>query len=544
LTSDLSGSGSTSASITSTTAPVSSTSSNAAPSGSSGAYYLPDVDMRLTKLPMQYRSVVPSTTSPLPAMVGTADHLVSNMYTVNEVIRKRHYRTGLNIFNKKPDKGVSYLIQRGFLENSPAAVARFLITRKGLSKQMIGEYLGSINSPFNMAVLTCFAQEMDFGGMHIDTALRKFQTYFRMPGEAQKIERLVEVFSGRYCQCNREIVATLHSSDTVFILAFAIILLNTDLHTPNIKPEKRMKLDDFVRNLRAIDDGHDLDQEMLTGIYERIRSQEFRPGSDHVTQVMKVQQTIVAKCPNLAVPHRRLVCYCRLYEVPDRLKKERPGLHQREVFLFNDLLVITKIHSRKKNSVTYTFRQNYLLAGMVVSLYDTPFYPYGIQLAQKWDRKIVLTLNARNEHDRSKFVEDLKESIAEMDEMEALRLESELEKQRLSMADNRDSGLTEESSAASDILMRSSSGVTGSAISNKSNGSAVVMRKSAINNSLLDLTDASEKMARRGSVGSLDSGMSISFQSNSIFNNHQCSQNYRSPRVNVGRSQFYTNSMF
>ena len=59
-------------------------------SGSSGAYYLPDVDMRLTsKLPMQYRSVVPSTTSPLPAMVGSADHLVSNMYTVNEVIRKR-----------------------------------------------------------------------------------------------------------------------------------------------------------------------------------------------------------------------------------------------------------------------------------------------------------------------------------------------------------------------------------------------------------------------------------------------------------------------
>jgi nucleoside phosphorylase len=80
---------------------------------------------------------------------------------------------------------------------------------------------------------------------------------------------------------------------------------------------------------------------------------------------------------------------------------------------------------------------------------------------------------------------------------------------------------------------------TGSAISSssKSNGSAVVvMRKSAINNSLLDLTDASEKMARRGSVGSLDSGMSISFQSNSIFNNHQqCSQNnYRSPRVNGG----------
>ena len=33
-------------------------------------------------------------------------------YAVNEVIRKRHYRTGLNIFNKKPEKGVAYLIAK------------------------------------------------------------------------------------------------------------------------------------------------------------------------------------------------------------------------------------------------------------------------------------------------------------------------------------------------------------------------------------------------------------------------------------------------
>lgn len=30
---------------------------------------------------------------------------------------------------------------------------------------------------------------------------------------------------------------------------------------------------------------------------------------------MKVQATIIGKKPNLALPHRRLVCYCRLYEV-------------------------------------------------------------------------------------------------------------------------------------------------------------------------------------------------------------------------------------
>lgn len=70
-----------------------------------------------------------------------------------EVVRKRQYRVGLNLFNKKPERGVTYLIGRGFLENSPQAVAKFLLTRKGLSKQMIGEYLGNLQNSFNMAVL-------------------------------------------------------------------------------------------------------------------------------------------------------------------------------------------------------------------------------------------------------------------------------------------------------------------------------------------------------------------------------------------------------
>ena len=72
-------------------------------------------------------------------------------------------------------------------------------------------------------------------------------------------------------------------------------------------------------------------REMLLGVYDRIRQSEFRPGSDHVTQVMKVQQTIVSKCPNLALPYRRLVCYCRLYEVIDPNKKDRPGEDMRGV---------------------------------------------------------------------------------------------------------------------------------------------------------------------------------------------------------------------
>lgn len=51
--------------------------------------------------------------------------------------------------------------------------------------------------------------------MQVDVALRKFQAYFRLPGEAQKIERLVEVFSRRYCLCNPDLVQRLRTHDTV-----------------------------------------------------------------------------------------------------------------------------------------------------------------------------------------------------------------------------------------------------------------------------------------------------------------------------------------
>uniref|UniRef100_A0A4W5JM38 IQ motif and Sec7 domain ArfGEF 1 n=1 Tax=Hucho hucho TaxID=62062 RepID=A0A4W5JM38_9TELE len=71
----------------------------------------------------------------------------------NDIIRKRHYRIGLNLFNKKPEKGCQYLIDRGFVPDTPVGVAHFLLQRKGLSRQMIGEFLGNRQKQFNRDVL-------------------------------------------------------------------------------------------------------------------------------------------------------------------------------------------------------------------------------------------------------------------------------------------------------------------------------------------------------------------------------------------------------
>lgn len=43
-------------------------------------------------------------------------------------------------------------------------------------------------------VVSCVVDEMDFQGMELDEALRKFQNHIRVQGEAQKVERLIEAF--------------------------------------------------------------------------------------------------------------------------------------------------------------------------------------------------------------------------------------------------------------------------------------------------------------------------------------------------------------
>ncbi|KAG5273983.1 hypothetical protein AALO_G00157910 [Alosa alosa] len=349
-----------------------------------------------------------------------------------DTARKRLYRIGLNLFNLNPDKGIEFLISRGFIPDTPIGVAHFLLQRKGLSRQMIGEFLGNAKKQFNRDVLDCVVDEMDFSGLELDEALRKFQAHIRVQGEAQKVERLIEAFSQRYCMCNPDVVQQFHNPDTIFILAFAVVLLNTDMYSPNIKPERKMLLEDFIRNLRGVDDGADIPREMVAGIYERIQQRELRSNEDHVTYVSRVEQSILGMKTILAVPHRRLVCCSRLYEVTDVNKPQKQASHQREVFLFNDLLVILKLCPKKKSAATYTFCKAMGLLGMQFHLFENEYYPHGITVLSPFcsEKRQVVSFSAPNADELLKFVEDLRESILEVAEMENIRIEWELERQQ------------------------------------------------------------------------------------------------------------------
>ena len=65
--------------------------------------------------------------------------------------------------------------------------------------------------------------------------------YCSAAGEAQKIDRIMEKFAERYCRDNP---GAFRTADGAYLLAFALIMLNTDAHNP--QADKKLALEDFV----------------------------------------------------------------------------------------------------------------------------------------------------------------------------------------------------------------------------------------------------------------------------------------------------------
>ena len=78
---------------------------------------------------------------------------------------------------------------------------------------------------------------------------------------------MMEKFAERFHSHNPGVFP---SADTAFVLAFSVIMLNTDAHNPSIKQEKKMTKANFIGNNRGIANGGDLPPEFLGSVYDAI----------------------------------------------------------------------------------------------------------------------------------------------------------------------------------------------------------------------------------------------------------------------------------
>uniref|UniRef100_A0A3P9N9M1 ARF guanine nucleotide exchange factor 2 n=1 Tax=Poecilia reticulata TaxID=8081 RepID=A0A3P9N9M1_POERE len=178
---------------------------------------------------------------------------------------------GIELFNKKPKRGIQYLQDQGMLSSTVEEIAQFLHQEDRLDTTQVGEFLGE-NTKFNKEVMYCYVDQLDFCGRDFVSALRTFLEGFRLPGEAQKIDRLMEKFAARYLECNQG-QTMFASADTAYVLAYSIIMLTTDLHSPQVK--NKMTKEQYIKMNRGINDSKDLPEDYLSSIYDEIAGKKI-----------------------------------------------------------------------------------------------------------------------------------------------------------------------------------------------------------------------------------------------------------------------------
>jgi hypothetical protein len=207
---------------------------------------------------------------------------------------------GAEQLNADLKEGLKYLLDHGLVEADPAApdqpvpasMAKFLRTAPGLSPGALGEFIGR-NKPLNIAVLEAYSQlfvpvmatEGFLGG------LRAFMQSFRVPGEAQVISRVLEVFAKHF----KEHGVNAHEfadADAAYVLAYSTVLLNVDQHSERVK--KRMSEAQFLQNNRGLNGGGPFPPYLQQDIYNSIRKVELRVAEESSLELVLRARDAVA----------------------------------------------------------------------------------------------------------------------------------------------------------------------------------------------------------------------------------------------------------
>lgn len=198
--------------------------------------------------------------------------------------RKKLVLTGAARFNSKPKIGIAFLEENKLIYSdlSPEvsrtrSLAIFLKSCTRLDKRLLGDY---ISKPDNLELLKEFLGLFDFKDKPIADAMREMLETFRLPGESQQINRITETFASIYFASGP---AEIKTEDAVYVLAYSVIMLNTDLHNPQIR--KRMTIEDYQRNLRGVNGGTNFSSEYLQSIYDSIRKREIVMPEEHTGQL-------------------------------------------------------------------------------------------------------------------------------------------------------------------------------------------------------------------------------------------------------------------
>jgi len=141
--------------------------------------------------------------------------------------------------------------------------------------ETLGEFFGQPTEISSIA-LSDFIKALNLKDMDPEEALRACLQSFRLPGEAQQIDRIIKEIAYEYYASHSDLSVRgnyFASADAAYTFLFSVIMLNTDQHNPQVK--KRMELKDFLRNNRKINEGEDIPEDVQTRVFTSIRNSQI-----------------------------------------------------------------------------------------------------------------------------------------------------------------------------------------------------------------------------------------------------------------------------
>jgi hypothetical protein len=143
---------------------------------------------------------------------------------------------------------------------------------KDINKQSLGAFLCGAK-PLNQKILEYFIDSYNFKNFHILEAMRILFSDFYLFGEGQIVDRIVQFLGQKY---HRDNPTTFKIPDVAYYLAFSIMLLQTDLHRPEV--DKKMSPQVFINNFNLVcKDG--VEDSILIDVYNRVLNDPIRfPG--------------------------------------------------------------------------------------------------------------------------------------------------------------------------------------------------------------------------------------------------------------------------
>lgn len=194
----------------------------------------------------------------------------------------------------------------------------------------------------------------------------------------------MEKFAERYTLQNVDVFP---SADTAFILAFAVIMLQTDLHNPNIKPEKKLTQEGFLKMNRGISvDGGDLPSEFLIDIYQSVKQRPFTLKEDDVARQFQSKKNESSDINDV------------IFGGVAKEERKRERFKKESAVLFESTEKLFKKSKQVQGAVTSDFSTAINPADVVKPMFDVTWGPLLGSLSQIMERaedesSIALCLN-------------------------------------------------------------------------------------------------------------------------------------------------------